>query len=368
MQSIDKHILWLTAYDGMLPIKKYELYKHFKSAEALYKAKLEEIKETKIISASAAEKLVKSKNEAVTEEIIYKCIQKNIRFISIEDKDYPEKLSEIPDPPLGLFVVGEIPKSVKSAALIGSRRCTEYGATQAYKFAKAFAQSNTTVISGMAMGIDSKAHLGALDGGGKTIAVLGCGADVVYPSSNNELRERIVKNGCVISEYPPQAEPLRAHFPLRNRIISGLSDAVCVIEAAKRSGTLITVNQALEQGRDVFAMPGNITSVFSQGCNSLIKSGAYPLTEPSDLYEVIGEDEAISDKNNDIKENDKKVPLALATEEKMVYDCIGLEPVTVDEIIFKTNSQVQTIQYILTMLEIKGYVTRLSGQKYIRAL
>lgn len=364
MINIDKYILWLSVFDGITPIKKYELYKFFKSAEKIYNADEITIAKSKILTLQSIEKLMLSKKEIDVDKIIELCNRYNIDFISIEDKNYPQKLAKIPDPPLGIFVVGSLPEdNFKSVAIIGSRRCSEYGATQAYKFSKEFAKHNIVIISGMAMGIDSKAHMGAIDGGGKTIAVLGCGADIIYPSSNKQLRDNIIKNGCIISEYPPQTEPLKHHFPQRNRIISGLSDAVCVAEAAKRSGTLITVNQAIEQGREVFAVPGNITSYFSQGCNNLLKTGCSALTEPADIYSALN----ISLKA-DSEKNAKISTITLATEEKMVYDCIGLQPITIEEIMIKTNSQIQTIQYILTMLEIKGYVTRLSGQKYIRSL
>lgn len=364
MINIDKYILWLSVFDGITPIKKYELYKFFKSAEKIYNADEITIAKSKILTLQSIEKLMLSKKEIDVDKIIELCNRYNIDFISIENKNYPQKLAKIPDPPLGIFVVGSLPEdNFKSVAIIGSRRCSEYGATQAYKFSKEFAKHNIVIISGMAMGIDSKAHMGAIDGGGKTIAVLGCGADIIYPSSNKQLRDNIVKNGCIISEYPPQTEPLKHHFPQRNRIISGLSDAVCVAEAAKRSGTLITVNQAIEQGREVFAVPGNITSYFSQGCNNLLKTGCSALTEPEDIYSALN----ISLKA-DCEKNAKISTITLATEEKMVYDCIGLQPITIEEIMIKTNSQIQTIQYILTMLEIKGYVTRLSGQKYIRSL
>lgn len=364
MTNIDKYILWLSVFDGITPIKKFELYKYFKSAEKIYNADENTIAKSNILNLQSIEKLISSKREIDIDNIIRLCEKNGIDFISIEDKKYPVKLSKIPDPPLGIFVLGTLPENdFKSVAIIGSRRCSEYGATQAYKFSKEFAKHNIIVISGMAMGIDSKAHTGAIDAGGKTMAVLGCGVDIIYPSSNHVLRDKIIKNGCIISEYPPSVEPLKHHFPQRNRIISGLSDAVCVAEAAKKSGTLITVNQAVEQGREIFAIPGNITSYFSQGCNNLLKSGCSPLTEPSDVYNAIG-----IDISNNCEKNVNNSTITLATEEKMVYDCIGLQPITVEELMIKTNSQIQTIQYILTMLEIKGYITRLSGQKYIRSL
>ena len=208
-----------------------------------------------------------------------------IKIIKIEDKDYPEKLKNIYNPPKELYVLGnEKILNETAIAIVGSRNCTKYGAQNAYKFAYEIAKRNICVISGLARGIDTYSHKGAVLAKGKTIAVLGCGLDVIYPSENFELYKKIVQTGgTIITEYPLGTKPKRYNFPERNRIISGLSEKILVIEAKERSGALITVDYALEQGKDVYAIPGNITSLNSVGPNELIKEGAFIVTNIQDI-------------------------------------------------------------------------------------
>ena len=208
-----------------------------------------------------------------------------IQTIKLEDEFYPEKLRNIYAPPKMLYVLGnEKLLQQKSIAIVGCRDCTKYGIENAYKFGYELATSNICVISGLAKGIDAYAHLGAVRAKGKTIAVLGSGLDVIYPPENAELyKEIIMNNGAIITEYPLGSKPEKYHFPERNRIISGLSDGVLVIEAKKKSGTMITVDFALEQGREVYAIPGNISSESSYGTNELIKEGAIPVTNVNDI-------------------------------------------------------------------------------------
>ena len=208
-----------------------------------------------------------------------------IKTIKLEDEFYPEKLRNIYAPPKMLYVLGnEKLLQQKSIAIVGCRDCTKYGIENAYKFGYELATSNICVISGLAKGIDAYAHLGAVRAKGKTIAVLGSGLDVIYPPENAELyKEIIMNNGAIITEYPLGCKPEKYHFPERNRIISGLSDGVLVIEAKKKSGTMITVDFALEQGREVYAIPGNISSESSCGTNELIKEGAIPVTNVNDI-------------------------------------------------------------------------------------
>ena len=209
-----------------------------------------------------------------------------MEYISIGDKRYPEKLKCIYNPPKGLYVIGNTKLLNKYAiAIVGSRNCSKYGAIVAKKFAMDLAKSEINVISGMAMGIDTYAHIGSILGKGKTIAVLGSGLNKIYPKENEKLYYKILeKDGLIISEYEPNEEPKAVHFPERNRIISGLCDKLIVVEATKRSGTSITVNYALEQGKDIYAVPGNITSFKSEGTNQLLKEGANPITCIDDLF------------------------------------------------------------------------------------
>lgn len=208
-----------------------------------------------------------------------------IKIIKFGDENYPKKLKNIYSKPHTLYVIGNDKiLNDRSIAIIGCRNCTNYGAKTAYRFGYELAKKGVCVISGFARGIDSYAHLGAIKAGGKTIAILGCGLDVIYPEENIALYREILKNeGAIITEYPLGSKPEKNHFPARNRIISGLSDGVLVVEARKRSGTMITVEYALDQGKDVYAIPGNIISDNSYGTNELIKEGAIPVTSVDDL-------------------------------------------------------------------------------------
>lgn len=200
---------------------------------------------------------------------------KGIRFTCLGDETYPGRLAQIPDAPYGLYFQGKLPAEEQpSVAIIGARNCSEYGRRMAQHFGRELAMAGVQVISGMARGIDGISQTAALEAGGYSLGVLGCGVDICYPAENRELYERLRKQGGVCSEYPPCTEPRNSLFPPRNRIISGLSDAVLVIEAKNRSGTLITVDMALEQGREVYALPGRVTDALSEGCNRLIHQGA----------------------------------------------------------------------------------------------
>ena len=211
--------------------------------------------------------------------------ESKIKIIRFGDERYPEKFKNIYSKPQELYIIGnEKILNDRAIAIIGCRNCTNYGAKNSYEFAYKLAKKGITVISGFARGIDTYAHLGAIRAKGKTIAVLGCGLDVIYPKENDRLyREILINGGAIITEYPLGTEPQKHHFPTRNRIISGLSDGVLVIEAKKRSGTMITVKHALDQGKDIYAIPGNITSDNSYGTNELIKEGAIPVTNIEDI-------------------------------------------------------------------------------------
>jgi len=365
------YIKWLSDI-GFISIKnKYELIKYFDSTvENIWKASKKELIESNILNIAAIDKLIKSKNEDFLKEQIDYLYKNNIEYITICDNQYPELLKQIQNPPLGLYVKGKFPDdNIIKVSVIGARDCSDYGHICSYEFSKIFAQNGIVIVSGMARGVDSAAHKGAIDGNGKTIAVLGCGIDICYPKENERLMKKIIENGCVITEYPLGTAPIGKNFPIRNRIISGLSKATVVIEAAQRSGTSITVEYALDQGRDVFAVPGNITSGSSAGVNAMIKNGAYILTEPSDLFSILGIKENKNIKENEnIKHNKKIIANNLESDEKIVYDCISYDPITADEIAIKTKKNIKEIQCALTMLELKGNIQKLRGQKYILKL
>lgn len=364
MYTENDYLMWLSCIINIGTDKKNCLLDYFGEAKEIWNADRDEILNVlKNIKEECLHTMFKTKDEKLMEKRIYELERVGIKFIGVSEDNYPEKLKEIYQPPIGLYVLGEFPDfSVPSVNIVGMRKRSIYGADVTYKLAKELAENGFIIISGMAEGVDSDAHRGALDGNGITAAVLGNGVDICYPEFNGKLRERIIENGCLISEYPPGTKPKPYLFPIRNRIMSGLSDVVVVTEAKERSGSLITVSHALEQGKDVFAVPGNITSDRSEGTNELLKQGAYVLTKTEDILEVFG-----IEQGEDNKINNKKITQTLETDEKLVYDCICSDPISVDELFIKTGKNLSNLQYILTMLEIKGVIRKISGQKYIRS-
>jgi DNA processing protein len=343
--------------EGLSNRKAVTLLRCFPSASEIFTASYGQLKKTEFLSEFNIECILKAQRLDKAEKLEDKLQKLKIEYITIADELYPRLLREIPDPPVVLYVKGVIPDESLKVSIVGTRQCTEYGRTVTREISQALAKKGVVVVSGMARGIDSVAHKSALDSLGKTIAVLGCGVDICYPAENRALRDRIIENGCLISEYPPGTQPNKWFFPERNRIISGLSELIIVTEAGKRSGTLITVSHALEQGRDVMAVPGNITSKLSEGTNELLRDGAGVITSISDILHTLN-----------ISESMLNIQPKLAPEEKIVYDMLGPQPVSVEEIIDKTQFQAQTVSGILTIMELKGYVQKMSGQRYRRKL
>jgi len=255
--------------------KKLRLLRHFKSIERLYEADAEAYMSTGLIKGSSLKHLT-DKSLDTAEKIMEKCLAAGVRMLAIDDGDYPERLANIDDAPVVLYYKGTLPSfdSEPVIAVVGSRNSTVYGHMAAERLSYEMSVCGGHIVSGLAKGIDAAAHSGALLAGRPTTAVLGCGPDIIYPKENRRLYEEISVRGCILSEYPPGTPPLRHHFPERNRIVSGLSVGVVVIEAGLMSGALITARLAADQGRDVFAVPGNIDVPESAGSNSLIQSGA----------------------------------------------------------------------------------------------
>jgi len=289
------------------------------------------------------------------------------RYVDIENSEFPTLLKHIIKPPKGVWVRGEMPNDdVPRVAIIGSRACSEYGISAAAMFARDLAQSGVVVVSGMARGIDAAAHRAAIEAGGKTVAVLGCGVDVCYPPEHDQLMEQIIQNGCIISEYENGTKPQRYFFPERNRIVSGLCHAVIVVEATEKSGTSVTANHALDQGREVFAVPGSIFSKVSRGTNDMLKQGAIPATCAEDVLRELKLESwhnTIDEKN--VRANEEKIK-TLAPNEKLVYDSLGFDVgIHVDEVIHKSGLPAHEVQYILMNLEINGRAKRLPGGKFV---
>ena len=278
--------IWLATIEELGPIKKKRLIDTFGTPEGIYKASNRCLLEIEGIT----EKIVENINRSKQEELIKKYenyIEKNrISIISILDEKYPEKLRNIYAPPITLFCIRNTDLLNKiSIAIVGTREPSSYGINLARHFSKELSLANITVVSGLARGIDGEAHVGALEASGKTIAVLGNGVDIVYPKENIKTYNLVAKKGLILSEYIVGTKPEARNFPQRNRIISGLSSGVLVVEAKKRSGSIITADLALEQGREVYVVPGNITSPNSEGTNSLLKQGAKLITEVTDILE-----------------------------------------------------------------------------------
>jgi len=277
--------------------------------------------------------------------------------ININDEIYPRKLKEIKSEPKKLFLRGnlEILQST-SIAIVGSRECTSYGFYEAYEFAKELSKKGICVISGLAQGIDTAAHLGAMHQRGKTIAVLGTGLNKIYPKENEILAESIIKNGgLIISEYGLYQERKSENFPKRNRIMSGLSDGILVIEARKKSGTLITARYAKEQGKKVFCLPGNVDIINSSGTNELIKNGAILVTDVKDILDEFAIPNEEENKKEEINEEYKKV-----------YQVLTNTPIHINEICKKTNSSMAEVNQIITMLEIEGLIKSLPNNQFVK--
>lgn len=266
---------------------------------------------------------------------------KGIRLVTLADSLYPKELREIPDAPYGLFVRGKLPEEGEpTVAVIGARDCSPYGSLLAERLGEELGRHGITVVSGMARGIDGISQQAALDAGGRSCGVLGCGVDICYPKENRKLYDRLWSQGCLVSSYPPGTPAIARNFPPRNRIVSGLADAVVVVEAREKSGTLITVDMALEQGREVYAVPGRITDRLSDGCNRLIRQGAVPLLNPQelirDLYglqeRMCTERRRTKNKRAEETAGSKSVAGGLSPELAAVYGVLEFDPMTVEEI------------------------------------
>ncbi|MCM8778691.1 MAG: DNA-processing protein DprA [Candidatus Omnitrophica bacterium] len=286
--------------------------------------------------------------------------ENEITLLSLEDRKYPENLKEIYDPPYLLYLRGEFKESDKNAlAIVGSRFASYYGISLAEKFSFLLALRGITIVSGLARGIDTQAHRGALKAKGRTLAVLGSGLINIYPEENKKLAEEIAQNGVLFSEFPMETPPLKQNFPRRNRIISGLSRGVVVVEAGEKSGALITADFALEQGREVFALPGKIDSPTSRGTHNLIKQGAKLVSSVEDILEELKLD------TTGLKEENNR-PLFLEGREQIVYTLLEDEPKHIDGIRKETGFSLTELSDILLRLELKGLIKQLPGKMFVR--
>lgn len=391
--------LYISKVKGLLSARRKMLLEMLGTPEEVYKAREEVLRNIPLLEDYQVEQLIEYRKidfESETER--FKKLK--INFVTADDKEFPNRLREIPDAPSFLFYRGELPDdNLPAVAVVGSRKCSIYGREMCLKFSCVLAQAGINIISGMASGVDGFAHRGAIEAGGKTTAVLGCGVDVCYPSENKDIFEKLsntydrfesdlsllrtkdkyddkdistieksgketVGYGGIVSEYYPGEKALPYNFPQRNRIISGLADIILVVEAGKKSGTFITVDHALEQGREIFAIPGRIGDTVSDGCNSLIKNGAGLASEPEDIIEVLKDKYTMLLKVE--KKRKKTLGESLKGDEKKVYATLETVPTQINEIAERTGIGPDILPTILIELELKGMIEEVGKNLYIK--
>ncbi len=393
-----KYWVWLAELPGLKGPSRLALLRHFGSPEELFFAGREELGLVEGVPPDQAE-LALNRDLSAADRILADCRRLNQRILTIQDAEYPQRLRNIFDPPLVLYVKGRMPAIDEEAAVavVGTRRCTPYGESGGERLGRELAASGAVVTTGLARGVDSAAARGALRAGGVVIGVTGSGLDVCYPPENRDLYADVAAAGVLLSEYPPGSPPDKAHFPARNRIMSGLSVAVLVVEAPERSGALITARLALEQGREVYAVPGPIGAPASVGCNRLIRDGAglaasgwdvlrdfqerfpgklRPAGDLPDWEPLPLERRAAPEPRRRAEEKaPEKPPLETVSPEGLTDDQAALlrvlkpeEPILADDLIQTTGIPVRRVLSALTMLEIDGFVRQHSGKRYTRTV
>ena len=311
------------------------------------------------LSAKLVERVAQIRANVDLDDFLAKTQKAGIRILTWQDDEYPAHLKEIDQPPPVLYLRGEItPEDGWSVAIVGTRAVTPYGRQVTEELATTLSQHGVTIVSGLARGVDAVAHSAALKAGGRTLAVLGSGVDKIYPPEHRQMAEKISASGAVISDYAPGTPPESANFPPRNRIISGLSMAIVVVEAGDTSGALITAEFAAEQGRDVFALPGNIYAPQSKGTNRLLRNGAKTLLSPKDVLEAL-------DLTRNVERREIRKVLPADTTEAALLDTLGPEPIHVDEIRNRTGLPIEKVSSALTMMELKGMVRQVGGMNYV---
>lgn len=396
------HLAWALT-DGIGPQRFARIVEHFGDAVTALALPPAELGVIKGIGRETIDGIARSREPARVEAEIAAAAEHGVRIIGRGDPDYPPGLAKIADPPIVLYVKGELrPTDAIAVAVVGSRRCTIYGSEQARRFAELLAQAGFTVVSGLARGIDSFAHYGAIEAGGRSIAVMGNGLNEVYPPENKALADKLLDHGAWISELPIRADVRAGNFPVRNRIIAGMTLGTLVVEAAQKSGALITARLASEYNREVFAVPGRVQDPMSQGTNALIRSGAAKLVAClEDILDELGdvgrmfradgptgerraaerdgaenirqgelvfapsEESAMSD-DTQAQPAGPRRDLNLSPIERRVYELIGYEPMLQDALLRAAELPVGEVLAAFTTLELKGLVKRLPGQLIVR--
>ena len=354
--------LRLAMLPGVGPRTLADLIERFGSPEAVLSADSASLLAVRNLGPKLVNVIRNAADHVDVEAIMQWCGDRQVTILQITSPHYPPSLRELSDAPPILFIQGELkPCDALAVAIVGTRHATVYGRTQAEKIAYGLAKAGVTVISGMARGIDSAAHQGAIDAGGRTIAVYGCGLGHIYPPENAELSRRIADHGALVSEYHPQTKPHSGTFPQRNRLISGLGHATLVIEAPERSGSLITARTAYEQGREVLALPGAVTSRASQGTNLLIRDGATLIRNVDDILECLGP-LAQPVPTIDGREVHRPAEALLNDRERLVLDAIATEATAIDNIVQACGLPVPQVLATISVLEMRRLIRRLSSQ------
>ncbi|MCW2277955.1 DNA-processing protein DprA [Heliophilum fasciatum] len=339
----------------------YRILDHFGSAKAAWSAPTQAWDGVAGVSLMRWLPTLKERHDDRIEQLREKLYRSSVQALTMIDSSYPEWLRQIPDPPPVLYIRGELrPEDSKAIAVVGTRRPSAYGERVCRTLVKELTLRGCCIVSGLARGIDGIAHQVALENGGRTIAVMASGVDIIYPSEHQRLAEAITRQGALVSEYPPGLPPEPGLFPARNRVIAGLSQGVLVIEAGERSGALITTDQALEQGREVFAVPGPITQKQNAGTNRLIQQGAKLVMNVNDI---------LADEQGCLPFGDTavSVPPVLSSTEQQVLGCLNWDPQGADEIIRLTGLPERTVATTLTLLELKNMIRTLPGERFVIA-
>ncbi len=360
--SMDTFDAWLLLNaSGLTPRRQLALVQHFGGPEAVFAASDDELLSVEGITRRHVTELRAAQQKVPVARLRQECEEYEVRAVAIGEPEYPPLLREIADPPPMLFVQGQLDtRDHLAVAMVGTRRATPYGLRIAKRLAGDLAKRGFTVVSGMAEGIDGEAHRGALEAGGRTIAVMASGADITYPSSHRELRSQIAGAGAVVTEYAFGTAPLRERFPARNRIISGIAMGVVVVEAPDQSGALITARLGAEQGREVFAIPGDINSPTSRGCHRLIKDGVQLAEFAEDIVEGLGI------MLQTVPQREQREAPELIGDEKLIYEALSFTPADVDALAEATGLAAANVTAALMLLEVKSLAQRNPGGTFVR--
>lgn len=347
--------------NGLGPRRLNRLLEYFETADKVWYADRDQLSKVPDIPSAIIDEILTKRNQLNPVKELQRLKDQGIGVLFSDEPEYPPLLKEIFDPPKVLYYRGNPAVFGKRTfAIVGARKATHYGLSVSETIAAELAAADVCVVSGMARGIDSAAHKGALNVSGSTAAVLGCGVDVVYPKENRKLMDEIIKTGIVISEFPPGVSPIPGNFPQRNRIISGLSEGIMIIEAAEKSGSLITADFALEQGRDVFAVPGQVTNSLNRGAHRLIKQGARLVETAADVFEELAIEPSM------LESNPKNSINGLTLIDKKIYNIVSDVPVNSEFIIETSGISASEVLSTLLCLELQGLIKQLPGHLYVR--